>query len=265
MALRQIRNSHIARYESAFGFLNVLGAILGWILLILGCKFAYNGVLVNGRFGLERLRGAVVLLIFFMFLLIEVFMAIGMCLSTRRGAPWPLVSFYAASILLFIAIPLFAEGSELLKISRINEADADLYCSLFPQDFDRFAPKWTREIFMISSRYDDVTEQLVDDNMCTKDVCPCLDYNRDEPRANPKLLYREHLESFMERYNRTNYNNSYWTKRGDIPLYFTESANEGFRSFMECLEHWENKAMKDSSIRLDKVFNVSKTAYQTTP
>ena len=104
---------------------------------------------------------------------------------------------------------------------------------------------------MVSSRYDDVTEQLIDDNMCTKDVCPCLDYNDDLPNANPKHLYREHLESYLETYNRTNYDNSFWTKRGDKPLYFTENANEGFKSFLQCFEHWENKAIKDGYTQLD--------------
>ena len=145
----------------------------------------------------------------------------GMCLSTRRLAPWPLYTFYGFSILMFIAIPLLSEGSQLMEISRIEKAEVDLYCSLFAQDIQRIAPKWAREIFMISSRYDDLTEQLIDDNMCTKDVCPCLDYNKHKPKSNPKLLYREHLESYLEIYNRTNYNNSFWTKRGDVPLYFT--------------------------------------------
>lgn len=118
---------------------------------------------------------------------------------------------------------------------------------------------------MVSKRYDEVSEQLIDDNMCTEDVCPCLDYNHDESRVNPKVLYRKHLESYLEKYNRTNFDNSYWTKRGDVPLYFTENANKGFVSFMECLMHWEKKANKDKSIKLEEVFKVSESVYDRKP
>ena len=114
----------------------------------------------------------------------------------------------------------------------------------------------------MSSRYDDVTEQLIDDNMCTKDVCPCLNYNIHDQYANPRHLYREHFEVYMEKYNRTNYDDSFWSKEhGDKPLYFTENVNEGYKSFMECYSYWVDKAQKNDTIQLQGIFNISKSVY----
>ena len=139
-----------------------------------------------------------------------------------------------------MTLPLLSEGNQIVQVGRLDLSKIDQYCQMSPSQLYEQAPKWTREIFLVAKRYDDVSEQLIDDNMCTEKICPCLDENIYEQVGNPRHLYHFFLENYMEQYNRTNFANSYWTRyHGDVPLYFTPNVNEGFESFDECFRHWE--------------------------
>ena len=58
------------------------------------------------------------------------------------------------------------------------------------------APYWLEHVLKGHAYFDEHTELLITNNMCT-DVCPCLKYNNDTPENNPYLMYRMHLDSYM--------------------------------------------------------------------
>ena len=77
--------------------------------------------------------------------------------------------------------------------------------------------------------------------MCTE-VCPCLEYNQDTPKGNPKLKYHMHLEVYMKKYGRSNYDKKFSRDNHLKPMYWTDNVNQGYKSFMECYQHWEDRA-----------------------
>jgi len=49
---------------------------------------------------------------------------------------------------------------------------------------------------------------------------------------NPELAYEQHLEVELNKYGRTNFNKSWATDLGMVPLVWTKDYNFGFVSFM---------------------------------
>jgi len=95
-------------------------------------------------------------------------------------------------------------------------------------------PKWRREFIRYARRFDVMTEVFLNRYMCS-DTCPCLDYNSDQMEDNPHLYYDTILETEMNKYGRTNWNESWSTRNGMYdPMVWTKDRVFGFRSFMQC-------------------------------
>lgn len=218
--------------------MNFICQLLTWIQLIIGLKFAYGGLIINGHFGFEGLRGGIVFVVFFVFIVVQTFTVIGGCMATRRATKNVWVALYGIVIFFFICIPLLSEASEMNKIGKLTDKDIDEFCSVPVKLADKREkiledkPKWVAGLLRMSDHFDAATERIIDDNMCVKDLCPCLDYNHHNPSQSPMLLYRNHFEVELEQWHRTNYEDSFWTKmRMSVPLHWTTDANEGYRSF----------------------------------
>ena len=122
-------------------------------MMIFGSKFAFGGFMVNGRFGLERLRGGMVVLIFLMFISIQALAAMGYCLSSRRSTKSPFVAIYGAGLLLIVVIPLLAEGTALIAIATVEPGELDRYCPMTHEEIEKnVRPKWLREVLLMAKR-----------------------------------------------------------------------------------------------------------------
>jgi len=92
--------------------------------------------------------------------------------------------------------------------------------------------------------------------MCTE-TCPCFEYNTEQMEDNPMLAYEQHLEIELNKYGRTNYNYTWATNKGMVPLLWTKDSTFGFKSFMACYQYWEKKADQDPKINLAEKFKLN--------
>lgn len=261
---KKFRNKYLIYYEGATAFLLSSLVIMGVLLLALGFKFLFNGFIVNGHFAFERLRAGLLALVIIMFLIIEIAACFGLIHVKRRGMPIVFVIGFGFCVFFFLALPLLAEGSKLLEIARLDDATIDKYCNASSKKSLQDAPVWTRTIFDIAHVYDDVTERLISDNMCTE-RCPCLAYNHHKPNENPMLKYEMHLEKYMNVYGRSNFDKPWSRDKGFKPMVWTTNVTQGFKSFMDCYQFWEDAALRNPSIKIENIFKVDKQVYGKVP
>jgi hypothetical protein len=73
------------------------------------------------------------------------------------------------------------------------------------------------------------------------------------------------MQKEMQHYGRTNFNETWATKSGLTPWVWTKDESKGFKSFMECYQHWEDKAEADPQIKLTEVFTLPKQMFGIRP
>ena len=156
--LGELRNRHLKKVEKTFTIMNAVGSLFGFILMATGIKFALDSFVKSGEYGIEYLRSGIIAMVIILFILLQLLFCSGIYLSRNRGLSNWLVAGFGLTSFFFVAIPLMHEGRQLKLISDISTTDVEKYCSYFPQDLEREAPKWIREIFMLASRYDNVAE-----------------------------------------------------------------------------------------------------------
>lgn len=164
-----------------------------------------------------------------------------------------------------IIIPTYEAGIALLHIGSIGLDDNFTFCNMEPAKIKEKAPKWSQEIYLMAHRFDMLSEAIITKNMCT-DTCPCLDYMLDDPSNNSsynaRLDYAMNMEDKLRRFNRTNFDSEESKEKGLVPLKWTRNTYEGYKSFMDCYQHWEEMAEKDpNKYKLEEIFKIDTKAY----
>ena len=133
-----------------------------------------------------------------------------------------------------------------------------------PEELDN-QKKLIRGLIHYAHEYDDRSEQVLDQVMCT-DNCPCYtsvyDFDKNEAGVSTTLnvAYYKYAQlslegfSFHKRIFSQN-TKDYYNMTQEWPLFVwsTDRANS-FESFEECLGSWEEKAAANSSINLKEMF-----------
>jgi len=99
----------------------------------------------------------------------------------------------------------------------------------------------------MAHRFDTMSTQLPGKFMCTRETCPCLEYESNG--QNSKDLYKKSTKA-LKTHDRS------FVKSSTNFMYFDKSETS-FRSFDDCYSSWEKKAKTNKNIDMYRVFNLN--------
>lgn len=137
-------------------------------------------------------------------------------------------------------------------------------CDLPPEQVSE-QKKLIRGLLEFAHDYDDRSEQVLDQMMCTE-TCPCYttvyDFDTNEAGISTTRndAYYKYTQLSLEAYSYhkrifSQNTKDYYNLTDEWPLFnWSTDRAKSFESFEECLSHWEDKAAADSSINLKEIF-----------
>jgi len=113
-------------------------AFVSWIMLGTGINFLTSDAVSKQEFSMHRLKGALIMALFFYFVFLNIMAALGAAISYNRTSSPPCICLWGIAIFFGGALPLFVEGDMILQISNMD--DDDFYspmCLLNMNDLDK--------------------------------------------------------------------------------------------------------------------------------
>lgn len=107
---------------------------------------------------------------------------------------------------------------------------------------------------MLIHRFDEISDGLLDKNMCTE-TCPCYS-NMDGKEIDPHRIYTQLPETKMNKHDRTRYETA--SDESLAPMvFYDDKGKPAFDNFEQCYDYWLDLKEEDDSIDLLKKFKIS--------
>mmetsp|Transcript_9 Transcript_9/g.17 ORF Transcript_9/g.17 Transcript_9/m.17 type:complete len:292 (+) Transcript_9:13-888(+) len=272
---KEVRNRNMGCLKRTIFISSILLIIAGISIVAKGGKFLKIDIMgkdesaENDVFFLKEVIMSGILLFSVLVILIS---TCGMCIVRKESTGNCIVFIYGSLIFFGGFLPMISQSTLVLSVNNVSKENIDMMCLLGARNSQNNSDSEDQEgmnrflyaLADLAHRYDQRTEQILDQNMCT-DTCLCYadeyyTYDQEGYRdemVDPTTAYRElPEEEYIKRERSFTYMSEGYTKYDYEYFKWSARKNGSFFNFAECYDDWEARAREDSSINLKEVFNL---------